>query len=126
MIRKNSSILDLCADVPCKNGGTCSLKSASTYTCLCPPRFSGNWCEKHKNNPKVYKKVRVYLSQGFLWHITKPHYRIISVNLTSNTESWNTVPVNHVHFFSPPLDFHYMSKINSTRRKHQALQRWSL
>lgn len=87
--------LDLCAYGPCKNGGTCSMKSDSRYTCLCSSRFSGNRCEKHK------KRIDVYLMQGILWGGSRGK---IDVN-PPNTESWNTVPVYHVHPSFPSSRF---------------------
>lgn len=93
-----TSCKDLCADVPCKNGGTCSMKSDSRYTCLCPPRYSGDRCEKHKKIKYALQK------QGWIWGGSK--YKIVSsVGTSPNTESWNTVPVNRVRPFLPPSRF---------------------
>lgn len=90
--------LDLCTDVPCKNGGTCSMKSDSTYTCLCPSLYSGNRCETRKRAYKI-----ILGSIRWSWWNT---YRITSVDAPShNTESWNTVPVYHVHPSFPPSWF---------------------
>lgn len=90
--------LDLCAYGPCKNGGTCSMKSDSRYTCLCSSRFSGNRCEKRKQKKYVLQK------QGWFWG--RSRYKTFSTDVTSpKTESWNTVPVNHVHPSFPSSRF---------------------
>lgn len=90
--------LDLCTDVPCKNGGTCSMKSDSTYTCLCPARYSGDRCEKSKWKYKIISQRK-----GWSWTQT---YRIVQVYAPSpNTKSWNTVRVNHVQPSFPPSRF---------------------
>lgn len=117
--------LDLCADKPCKNGGTCSMKSDSRYTCLCPSGFSGNRCEKHK------KKQTVSQKPGWLWGKSKHKIllAVVSPNIESfpntesspNTESWNTVPVNRVRPFLPPSRFPLYEPHKQHQKKTQSI-----
>ena len=37
---------DPCSNKPCKNGGTCSTTTPTTYSCKCPKRYEGQMCEK--------------------------------------------------------------------------------
>lgn len=39
------SVINLCADEPCLNGGACLQVSGSTYLCVCPNEFMGANCE---------------------------------------------------------------------------------
>lgn len=74
------------------------MKSDSRYTCLCPPRYSGDRCGKHKKIKYALQK------QGWIWGGSK--YKIVSsVGTSPNTESWNTVSVNHVQPSFPPARF---------------------
>lgn len=74
------------------------MKSDSTYTCLCPPRYSGDRCEKSKWKYKIISQRK-----GWSWTQT---YRIVQVYAPSpNTKSWNTVRVNHVQPSFPPSRF---------------------
>lgn len=38
------SLVSVCRNSPCRNGGLCSAK-ASSYVCACPSRYSGRHCE---------------------------------------------------------------------------------
>ncbi|KAA0719726.1 Neurogenic locus notch -like protein 1 [Triplophysa tibetana] len=35
-----------CMTTPCRNGGTCSLRTLETFTCRCPPGWSGKTCQQ--------------------------------------------------------------------------------
>lgn len=39
---------NVCVSSPCRNGGTCELQSLETYKCRCPPGWSGNTEQYHK------------------------------------------------------------------------------
>ena len=41
--------LNKCEDSPCKNGGTCNLKTGSDYECLCLDNWTGPTCEQDVN-----------------------------------------------------------------------------
>ncbi|XP_065943931.1 CD109 antigen-like [Magallana gigas] len=122
-----TSCKDLCADKPCKNGGTCSMKSDSRYTCLCPSSFSGNRCQKQR------KKTNYVLQKpGWLWGGSK--HKIVfalvsSPNIESssntesspNTESWNTVPVNRIHPSFSPSRFPLYEPHKQHQKKTQSI-----
>ena len=38
------SVADMCAEEPCKNGGTCN-NGVNQYTCDCAPGYEGTNCE---------------------------------------------------------------------------------
>ncbi|XP_075713576.1 hepatocyte growth factor activator serine protease isoform X2 [Rhinoderma darwinii] len=56
---------DLCAENPCKNGGTCTnIPFLNTYHCMCPVEFSGQDCEIAKCFDEDHY---VYYDNGGSW-----------------------------------------------------------
>ena len=43
-IGKNCFELDACHLKPCENGGTCTNEQHGTFSCVCPPEWTGNAC----------------------------------------------------------------------------------
>ena len=41
-----------CQPDPCRNGGTCSVDGKGYFTCSCPKRFFGYFCEYKQGNLK--------------------------------------------------------------------------
>ncbi len=38
------TVVDLCDPNPCQNGGMCT-SMGNTFTCVCPPEFTGTICD---------------------------------------------------------------------------------
>ena len=88
-----------CKPGPCKNGGTCTMTGANSYSCKCTDEFEGATCEKRK---RTYDMTDL---QTFL-KIASKREKLIGVKfslaffsvLTAFTDNPLTVPqVFHVH-----------------------------
>lgn len=54
-----STISDMCADVMCQNGGTCTIKDGKAF-CECADSYSGNNCEKSTYSFKFFLLVLIW------------------------------------------------------------------
>lgn len=46
-----------CMSSPCRNGGSCSLLTLSTYSCRCPPGWTGTYINSHLNLDALYNNA---------------------------------------------------------------------
>lgn len=64
--------IDSCAKSPCMNGGTCFVRSPSTYKCMCKIRFIGKHCENEDLFNDIYYTMSVDDSIFPLQYQNKP------------------------------------------------------
>ena len=64
-----------CDSSPCKNGGTCS-EGSGTYSCTCPPRFTGKSCETEGEYTTL---VSLLLIRLWVYNMTVSHISMLQM-----------------------------------------------
>ena len=52
--RLNYLLIDPCNPNPCNNHGRCVQSGYNSYTCVCPPNYTGRKCEPITPTSKIY------------------------------------------------------------------------
>ena len=66
--------LDPCSRYPCQNGGTCSRKDSTSFTCTCAVGFKGLYCESKAITGKSFhvlfnsQSIMITVSCHFTWN----------------------------------------------------------
>jgi len=89
---------DVCAGLPCWNGGTCEAVSANSFRCRCREGYTGSLCERSEafvtKLALVYTFLYTYtLAHAFIWKVIRS--TIKSIELATLDKRRPTVKTKH-------------------------------